>query len=53
MKVMKICGWCNLKTMARYVRLAGIDEQGVTEKLSFTPSVDAVSGNVVSLFNRE
>lgn len=39
--------------MARYVRLAGIDEQGVTEKLSFTPSVDAVSGNVVSLFNRE
>jgi integrase len=50
MKVMKICGWRDLKTMARYVRLAGIDERGVTEKLQFLPSEDAVSGNVVSIF---
>lgn len=32
-KVMKVCGWLDLKTMARYVRLAGIEESGVTEKL--------------------
>jgi len=32
-KVMKVCGWQDLKTMARYVRLAGIEESGVTEKL--------------------
>lgn len=52
MKVMKICGWCDLKTMARYVRLAGIDEKGVTETLSFLPPEEARSGNVVNLFNR-
>ena len=32
-KVMKVCGWMDLKTMARYVRLAGIDELGVTNNL--------------------
>lgn len=30
-KVMKICGWKELKTMQHYVRLAGIDVQGATE----------------------
>ncbi len=49
MKVMKICGWRDLKTMARYVRLAGIDEKGVTEALSFLPSDEALSGKVLSL----
>ena len=34
-KVMKICGWKDLKTLAVYLRLAGIEEQEVTEKLSF------------------
>lgn len=34
-KVMKICGWQDLKTMARYIRLAGIDEKGVTDGLKF------------------
>jgi len=34
-KVMKVCGWQDLKTMARYIRLAGIDEKGVTENLNF------------------
>jgi integrase len=34
-KVMKICGWQDLKTMARYIRLAGIDERGITENLGF------------------
>jgi integrase len=32
-KVMKVCGWMDLKTMARYVRLAGVDERDVTERL--------------------
>lgn len=31
--VMKIAGWKDLETMARYIRLAGIDERGVTENL--------------------
>jgi integrase len=52
MKVMKICGWRDLKTMARYVRLAGIDEKGVTDNLKFVPKVESKSDNVVSLFNR-
>jgi integrase len=34
-KVMKVCGWQDLKTMARYIRLAGVDERGVTENLNF------------------
>lgn len=33
LKVMKICGWKDLKTMSYYVRIAGIDEIGVTDKL--------------------
>ncbi|MCM2349694.1 MAG: site-specific integrase [Bacteriovoracaceae bacterium] len=33
-KVMKVCGWMDLKTMARYVRLAGIDERGITNQIS-------------------
>lgn len=36
-KVMKICGWKDLKTMSYYLRLSGIDEMGVTEKLHFIP----------------
>ncbi|MGZ3686889.1 MAG: tyrosine-type recombinase/integrase [Bdellovibrionota bacterium] len=36
-KVMKICGWKQLKTMQHYVRLAGIEVQGVTEALKYFP----------------
>lgn len=36
-KVMKICGWKDLKTLGVYLRLAGIDERGVTEGLNFLP----------------
>lgn len=36
--VMKICGWKDLDTMARYIRLAGIDEAGATDCLAFTPT---------------
>lgn len=33
--VMKICGWRDLDTMARYIRLAGIDESGATNSLTY------------------
>lgn len=39
-KVMKICGWKDLKTMSYYLRLSGIDEKGVTEGLNFLPNID-------------
>ncbi len=32
-KVMKVCGWQDLKTMARYLRLSGVEEKGVTDRL--------------------
>lgn len=49
--VMKICGWKDLKTMQRYIRLAGIDESGATEGLKFLPTTDAaMMEKVVSLF---
>lgn len=49
--VMKICGWKELKTMERYIRLAGIDERGATEGLGFIPSDQGVMENVVSMFD--
>jgi len=45
-KVMKICGWKDLKTLAVYLRLAGVDEKGATERLSFLPKDE---GNVLSI----
>jgi integrase len=50
-KVMKIGGWKDLKTMQRYIRMAGVDEQGATEGLKFLPSDEAVMDRVVSLFD--
>lgn len=49
--VMKICGWRDLKTMQRYIRLAGIDEGGATEALRFIPTEEAVMEKVVSLYS--
>lgn len=49
--VMKICGWRNLKTMERYIRLAGIDERGATEGLGFIPSAQGVMEKVVSMYD--
>ena len=48
--VMKICGWKDLKTMQRYIRLAGIDEAGATEALKFIPTEDAVMEEVANIF---
>ncbi|MGI4994079.1 tyrosine-type recombinase/integrase [Halobacteriovorax sp. GFR7] len=45
--IMKVCGWQDLKTMERYVRLAGVDEQGVTDNLKLLP-IDQIS-SVISL----
>ena len=42
-KVMKICGWKDLKTLAVYLRLAGIEEKGVTEGLNFLPQKEVVT----------
>lgn len=36
--VMKVCGWRDLDTMARYIRLAGIDEEGATDSLQILPT---------------
>ena len=49
--VMKICGWKDMKTMQRYVRLAGIDESGATENLGFIPTDEATMERVVSIFD--
>jgi len=41
-KVMKICGWKELKTMQHYVRLAGIEISGATDNLKiFTDFFEA------------
>ncbi len=47
--VMKIAGWKDLKTMQRYIRLAGIEVKGATNNLKLLPEA-AVMGRVVNLF---
>lgn len=50
--VMKICGWKDLKTMQRYIRLAGIEVKGATQGLKLLPERE-VMGRVVSLFRKD
>lgn len=50
--VMKICGWKDLKTMQRYIRLSGIEVRGATEGLKLLPERE-VMGRVVELFNKD
>jgi integrase len=38
-RVMKVCGWKELKTMQHYIRLAGIEIEGVTEGLKIFPTL--------------
>lgn len=47
--VMKICGWKDLKTMQRYIRLAGIEVKGATNTLKLLPE-EEVMGRVLELF---
>ena len=48
--MMKICGWKDLKTAERYIRLAGVDERGATEGLDFMPNDQGVMEKVVNLY---
>lgn len=48
-QIQKICGWKDLETMQRYIRLAGIEISGVTENLKILPD-RAVMAEVVNLF---
>lgn len=48
--VMKICGWKDLKTMQRYVKLAGTEIKGATDSLKILPPKE-VMGMVVDLFS--
>ncbi len=49
--VMKICGWRDLKTAERYIRLAGVDERGATEGLGFIPTDQGIMENVVEMYD--
>lgn len=42
-QIQKICGWKDLETMQRYIRLAGIETDGVTESLRVLPDVDVLN----------
>ncbi len=50
--VMKIAGWKDLKTMQRYIRLAGVEVKGATNGLKLLPEVE-VMATVVNLFQKE
>lgn len=47
--VMKIAGWRDLKTMQRYIRLAGIEVKGATDGLKLLPEEEAI-GRVLNIF---
>ena len=47
--VMKICGWKDLKTMQRYIRLSGIEVKGATNSIKILPEKEAM-GRVLELF---
>ncbi|MEN9722593.1 MAG: hypothetical protein RJB38_579 [Pseudomonadota bacterium] len=49
--VMKVCGWKDLKTMQRYIRLAGIEIEGATDGLKLIQPREAVA-EVVELLRR-
>lgn len=50
--VMKMGGWKDIKTMQRYIRLAGIEIEGGTASLKLLPDT-AVLDRTVELFNAE
>ncbi len=49
-QIQKICGWKDLKTMQRYIRLAGIEVTGATEALKLLPDSE-IAAKVVNLFD--
>jgi integrase len=48
-QLQKICGWKDLETMQRYVRLSGIESHGVTEVLKVLPAA-AILGEAGEAF---
>lgn len=48
-QIQKVCGWKDLETMQRYIRLAGIETDGITENLKVLPAQD-IMAKVVNLF---
>jgi integrase len=48
-QIQKICGWKDLKTMQRYIRLAGIEISGATEVLKILPDME-IANKAVELF---
>jgi len=50
--VMKICGWKELKTMQRYVRLAGIEIDGATDGLKFLSTQEATE-RILDLYKKD
>ncbi len=51
--VQKICGWRDLKTMQRYIRLAGIEVEGATESLKILPPTEEeIANKIVALFTQ-
>ena len=50
--VMRICGWKELKTMQRYVRLSGIEVDGATDGLRVLTPRETMD-NVVNLFGSQ
>jgi integrase len=49
--VQKICGWKDLKTMQRYIRMSGIEIEGATDCLKMLPMTEEdIVAKVVQLF---
>ncbi len=51
-QIQKICGWKDLKTMQRYIRMAGIEVEGATEGLKVLPEPEVLA-KVVNLFTHD
>lgn len=49
-QIQKICGWKDLKTMQRYIRMAGIEVAGATDALKVLPEPE-IMAKVVDLFS--
>lgn len=49
-QIQKICGWRDLKTLQRYIRMAGIEVIGATEALKVLPEPE-IMAQVVNLFS--
>ena len=48
---MKICGWKDLKTMAKYTSLSAIEVLGATRSIKVIPP-NEVTGRAVELFGQ-